>query len=244
MRLFGLIGYPLTHSFSKKYFDEKFIREAHNDCLFENFPLATIHELPHLLEIHPNLHGFAVTIPHKKHVVQYLDESDDAVKATGACNCVVRRNGKMLGYNTDIAGFEFSFSKRLGPNHHRALVLGTGGGAEAVAFVLRKKGIPFEFVSRRRSKDARFSYDDLDAAVMQEHPVIINCTPLGTYPDVEGSPPIPYQYLSSDHYLFDLVYNPEKTRFLREGEERGAITCNGYEMLVGQAEENWKIWNQ
>lgn len=244
MRLYGLIGFPLTHSFSKKYFDHKFANEAIKDCFFENFPLKNIEEVKKLISDHPHLRGLAVTIPYKKKIIRFLDEGTEAVKQMVACNCVKIEKGKLKGYNTDTTGFERSFVKRLQPHHTKALILGTGGAADAVAYVLRKLGFEYLFVSRSEDiKPLTISYKALAGALLQDHTIIINCTPAGTYPKTEEYPQIPYQYLTRKHYLFDLVYNPAKTKFLQKGEEQGAITCNGYEMLEIQAEENWRIWN-
>ena len=244
MRLFGLIGFPLAHSFSKKYFDEKFLKEGYSNCRFENFPLKSIDEIRQLITDHPNLEGLAVTIPYKKKIIRLLDEGTEAVRQMIACNCVKIRNGKLKGYNTDVTGFEKSFTKHLQPHHEKALILGTGGGAGAVAYVLDKLGIGYLFVSRSPEIRPRtISYKALAAALFEDHTIIINCTPLGTFPRTEEYPPIPYQHLTSKHYLFDLVYNPARTKFLERGEAKGATTCNGYEMLQIQAEENWKIWN-
>ena len=244
MRLFGLIGLPLTHSFSKKYFDEKFLAEGLNDCAFENFPLKNIEEIRQVMADHPNLEGFAVTIPYKKKIIRFLDEGTDAVRQMVACNCVKIDDGKLKGFNTDVTGFERSFTKHLQPHHTKALILGTGGGADAVAFVLQKMKIEYLFVSR--SKEIRpktISYKALASALLEDHTVIINCTPVGTYPKVDEFPNIPYQHITPRHYLYDLVYNPAKTKFLEKGAEQGATICNGYEMLAIQAEENWRIWN-
>lgn len=244
MRLFGLIGFPLTHSFSKKYFEDKFCREGLNDCAFENFPLKNIEEIKQVIADHPNLKGFAVTIPYKKKIIRFLDEGTDAVRQMVACNCVKIENGKLKGYNTDVIGFEKSFKKNVQPHHTKALILGTGGGADAVAYVLNNLGMEYLFVSRNNEiRPKTISYKALAAALLEDHTVIINCTPLGTYPKVDECPNIPYEYLTPKHYLFDLVYNPAKTKFLEKGEEQGAIICNGYEMLEIQAEENWRIWN-
>jgi shikimate dehydrogenase len=244
MRLFGLIGFPLTHSFSKKYFDEKFLREGIKDCAFENFPLKNIEEVKHLIADHPQLEGFAVTIPYKKKIIRFLDEGTEAVRQMVACNCVKIDNGRLKGFNTDVIGFEESFKKYLQPHHSKALILGTGGGADAVAFVLRKLNIDHLFVSRSKEiKPKTISYKALASALLEDHTIIINCTPVGTYPKVDEYPNIPYQYLTPKHYLFDLVYNPARSKFLEKGEEHGAIICNGYEMLEIQAEENWKIWD-
>lgn len=243
MRLFGLIGFPLTHSFSKKYFDEKFEQEGIQDCAFENFPLKNIDEVRQLINEHPNLEGFAVTIPYKKKIIRFLDEGTDAVRQMVACNCVKIEDGKLKGYNTDVTGFEISFTKHLQPHHTKALILGTGGGANAVAYVLGKLGIDYLFVSRKKEIQPKtISYKALAEALFQDHTVIINCTPIGTFPDSEEYPKIPYHYVTPQHYLFDLVYNPAETMFLKKGAEQGATVCNGYEMLAIQAEENWRIW--
>lgn len=244
MRLFGLIGLPLTHSFSKKYFDEKFLKEGIANCAFQHFPLKNIEEVKQLIADNPNLEGFAVTIPYKKKIIRFLDEGTDAVRQMVACNCVKIEKGKLKGFNTDVTGFKKSFSKHLQPHHSKALILGTGGGAEAVAYVLRKLDMDYLFVSRSKEiKPKTISYKALAEVLLQDHTVIINCTPVGTYPNVEEFPKIPYHYITPQHYLFDLVYNPAETIFLKKGAEQGATICNGYEMLVIQAEENWRIWN-
>lgn len=242
-RLFGLIGYPLSHSFSKKYFDEKFVRERISDCCFELFSIEKIELLKDILQQQKGLEGLAVTIPYKKSVSGFLDEASAAVIQMNTCNCIRIKNGKLSGYNTDVTGFEASFKKLLQPHHHQALILGTGGAAAAVEFVLKKLSIPYQVVSRKKTADNRLVYEALTENIMQQYQIIINCTPLGTYPKVGEAPAIPYQFLSSKHYLFDLVYNPSETKFLQSGKERGAVIKNGYEMLVLQAEENWKIWN-
>lgn len=245
MRSYGLIGFPLTHSFSKRYFDEKFLREGITDCTFENFPLKNIEEVNQLIAEHTDLRGFAVTIPYKKKIIRFLDEGTDAVRQMVACNCVKIEDGKLKGYNTDVTGFERSFVKHLQPHHTKALILGTGGAADAVAFALNKMGIEYLFVSRSKEIDPKIiSYKTLDSVLMKERNAIVNCTPLGTYPNNDEYPDIPYQYLTPEHYLFDLVYNPDFTKFLLKGEQQGSVICNGKEMLEIQAEENWKIWNE
>ncbi len=243
MRLFGLIGYPLSHSFSQKYFTEKFLREGIEDTVFENFSIPSIGNLSQIITNHPLLKGLSVTIPYKKMVISFLDVTTEAVQKTGACNCIKVHNEKLIGYNTDVIGFEVSFVKQLQPHHQEALILGTGGAASAVAFSLNKLGIEYRFVSRTKRGD-NFIYTDLNEEILREYQVIINCSPVGTSPAVDENPQIPYQYLTSQHYLFDLVYNPAKTKFLSEGEKQGATIQNGYEMLVLQAEESWKIWNE
>lgn len=241
MRLFGLIGYPLSHSFSKKYFTKKFEKENLSDCVYENFPIPTIDRLREVL-LKPGLEGFNITIPYKEQVLSYLNEMTEIVRKIRACNCVRILNGKLHGYNTDVIGFENSLNKKLKPSHSKALILGTGGSARAVQFVLNNLGIPFKSVSRKPSAKS-LSYEQLTVEVIRNHNLIINTTPLGMFPNVIQAPPIPYHVLTPEHFLFDLLYNPEKTLFLKKGEERGAIIQNGYEMLVLQAEENWKIWN-
>jgi len=245
MHEYGLIGYPLTHSFSQKYFTGKFEQEGITDAVFHAFAISTIEDLPGLLQLHPLLKGFAITIPYKRPVIKYCDEVSDAVNEMNACNCVKIRDEKLYGYNTDVIGFEKSFTKHLKPWHNKALILGTGGAASAVEFVLHKLQIDYLFVSRTKNIEKNIlEYNDVDAALMGTHNIIINATPLGTYPKVDDAPAIPYHLLSNQHYLFDLVYNPAKTKFLSLGEQHGAVIENGFEMLVLQAEENWKVWNE
>lgn len=243
MRLFGLIGFPLGHSFSKKYFTRKFEEQQMPDCRYELFPLSAITGLPDLLSANPGLEGLNVTIPYKKEVLAYLTDSE-IPQGLQACNCIKIRNGRLIGYNTDILGFEKSLIPLLDGGHQRALVLGNGGAAESVRFVLQKLGIPFEVVSRRLHGTSTMTYSALTAAVVREHPLIINTTPLGTFPDTDSCPDIPYEGVTPSHLLYDLVYNPPKTLFLQKGEERGARIKNGEEMLVIQAEESWAFWNR
>lgn len=240
MKRYGLIGYPLSHSFSQKYFTEKFQREGITDCVYELFSIASIDELNALLKAHPDLHGLNVTIPYKQQVLRFLD--DTSLLPLQACNCIRIENNKLTGYNTDVTGFQKSFSLQVQPHHKKALILGSGGAAAAVAFCLQQSGIEYRIVSRTPAKDG-LSYNDIDEAVIASHHVIVNTTPLGQYPKVNEAPPLPYHLLSSQHYLFDLLYNPAKTVFLQRGEEAGAVIKNGYEMLVIQAEESWRIWS-
>lgn len=242
MREYGLIGYPLTHSFSQKYFTEKFIKENITDASFLNFELKQIQEIENIFAHHSSLKGLSVTIPYKKQIIDYLDDASPVVNETGACNCVKIYQYKKKGFNTDVVGFEKSFIQHLLPRHNKALILGTGGAAVAVEYVLKKLGIAYSFVSRNKNENS-FLWNDLNEAIIHQHTIIINCTPLGTYPKVDDAPVIPYQHLTPEHYLFDLVYNPPLTRFLLQGKEHNCIIKNGYEMLVLQAEENWKIWN-
>jgi shikimate dehydrogenase len=241
MKLFGLIGYPLSHSFSKKYFTEKFERENLKDCRFENFEIENIDMLKsRVLERQPELVGFAITIPYKKDIIRFLDDTSHL--PLPACNCVKISEGKLKGYNTDVLGLEQSLLQYLQPAHTPALVLGTGGAAEAAWYVLKKLNIPFKKVSRS-GQDGAITYEQANMALVAEHKLIINCTPLGTFPKIEGKPLINYEGIGSEHYLFDLVYNPPETSFLKEGLLRGATLKNGSDMLEIQAEANWKIWN-
>ncbi len=243
MRRFGLLGYPLTHSFSQKYFTEKFVQLGLADCVYENFSLPNIDELHGVLKEHSDLRGFNITIPYKKQVLAFLHESTDAVKAIGACNCVNIKDDVFIGYNTDVIGFEQSLLPFLKSNHTKALVFGTGGASAAVVFVLKKLGIELQFVSRTVSGNA-ISYEQVDESMLASHHLLINTSPLGMYPNAETFPAIPYQCLTAEHHLFDLVYNPAETKFLEKGRLQGATTQNGYEMLILQAEESWRIWNE
>jgi shikimate dehydrogenase len=232
----------LSHSFSKKYFTEKFEKEARSDCHYELYPISSIDELPDLLAAHPLLEGLNVTIPYKKQVLPFLDVV--AIPAgLEACNCIRIQQGKLTGYNTDSIGFEQSLQPLLQSHHQKALVLGNGGAAEAVVYVLKKLGITVDLVSRNLHHGSTLTYADLAETVMRECTLIVNTTPLGMYPEVNTCPPIPYQNISNRHLLFDLVYNPAKTLFLQKGEAQGAVIKNGEEMLILQAEESWRIWN-
>ena len=243
MRLFGLIGYPLSHSFSKKYFTEKFEKEGIADCRYETFSIPSIDELPSIIKSNPDLCGLNVTIPYKEEVLSFLDAKSELVNKIKTCNCIKVSEGKLTGYNTDAPAFEKSLKEKLQPHHKKALILGTGGAAKAVEFSLRQLKISYKNVSRKPSAKS-FSYEQLTDELMQEYTLIINATPLGMYPNIVEAPQIPYHALTSKHYLFDLIYNPEKTLFLQKGEKQGAAIKNGYEMLVLQAEESWKIWNE
>lgn len=242
MRRFGLVGKTLKHSFSKKYFTDKFKSQGISDCSYENFELQDNHQLEVFLKNIPGLEGFNITFPYKEAVLPFLDQYDLTVREIGASNCVKIRDGKLMGFNTDSQAFLRSLQQHLKEGHNKALVLGTGGASKAVCHALMKLGIGFQLVSRKTGSGL-FSYDALTESVMHSHNIIINTTPLGTFPEVNDAPPIPFGWLTSRHLLFDLVYNPEKTRFLEEGEKRGAQIVNGYEMLVLQAEESWRIWN-
>ena len=241
-RLYGLIGYPLGHSFSEKYFAAK-LSSLHSDALYRNFPLERIDLLPTLIRSHPELCGFNVTIPYKEQIIPYLDKLDEEAARVGAVNCVRIENGKLTGYNADIYGFESSLLTLIGGERPAALVLGSGGASKAVKFVLSRLQMPFVEVSRTK-RSGNLTYGELSPEVMERHLLIVNTTPLGTFPDTESAPAIPYDLLTSRHCLFDLFYNPPLTRFLSQGQTHGAAIKNGYDMLVGQAEKSWEIWTR
>lgn len=246
MRLFGLIGYPLGHSFSVPYFTKKYEEEG-IDASYRNFPLEKIDDFKQLLSDEPDLAGLNVTVPYKQQIIPYVDALNETARAIQAVNtiCFCRKEGRLalVGHNTDVIGFERSLKEHLQKHHQSALVLGTGGSSKAVCFVLEQLEMPFQQVSRTPGED-RLSYKEVDEEQVKKHMLIINTTPLGMHPDVESFPDIPYNALTPQHLLFDLVYNPEKTRFLELGEERGAAIVNGYDMLVYQAEGSWEIWNR
>lgn len=244
MPVFGLLGYPLTHSFSQKYFTEKFSKLHLQDFSYRNFELKDITNLKSFLAGVKDLRGFNITIPHKKNILAYLDELTPAVKEIQACNCVYIQKGQWVGYNTDYIGFKETLMPKLMPHHNRALVLGNGGAAKAICYVLDQLNIPFKIVTRNPQTNNQIAYEDLTVQIISDHTLIINTTPLGTYPKTDEYPPIPYQYLTIRHYLYDLVYNPSPSTFLQKGIEAGAIAENGYKMLEIQAEASWEIWNK
>lgn len=242
MKLYGLLGKTLKHSFSKAYFTKKFSALGIHDCQYENFELASINALPKLLVDYPSIKGLNVTIPYKQDVLQFLNEKNEIVEDVNACNCIKISEGKLSGYNTDVVGFRQSLEKLLKPYHTHALILGTGGSSKAVEYALKTLGIHYQNVSREK-KLAAVAYHELNKDFLDSHQLIINTTPLGMFPNIEEAPPIPYELLTPRHLLFDLIYNPEKTVFLKMGEEKGARIANGMEMLLLQAEESWRIWN-
>ena len=253
MRQFGLIGYPLSHSFSKKYFTEKFKRES-IDAAYELYPIREVSEITGLLKANPNLCGLNVTIPHKETILPYLNELDETAKAVGAVNCIKINSSdsrlktqdlRLTGYNTDVFGFRQSIKPFLESHHEKALILGTGGGSKAVAYVLKEIGIECFFVSREKNEKANYlTYEEVNEHVINACKLIVNTTPLGMYPNENKFPNIPYQHLSTEHFLYDLVYNPAETEFLKLGKVQGAKTMNGLSMLHLQAEKAWEIWNQ
>jgi shikimate dehydrogenase len=242
MKRYGLIGYPLTHSLSQQYFTQKFIDQGIEDCVYERFSIPSIGDLHDILKTHPDLCGFNITIPYKKEVLAFLTERSKAVEEVGACNCVKIIDGNLIGYNTDVIGFENSLIPFLKPTHNKALVLGTGGAALAIVYVLQKLGIHFSYVSRTATSE-QLAYNYLDASVMASHTLIINTTPLGMFPNIEACPAIPYDLLTPEHHLFDLTYNPAVSTFLAKGMQMGATIQNGQQMFVEQAEQSWRIWN-
>ena len=242
MKWYGLLGKTLKHSFSKAYFTDKFNELGITDCKYENFELASIDELPELLRDNPSIKGLNVTIPYKEDVLPFLNEKNDIVKEVNACNCIKISEGKLSGYNTDVVGFQQSLEQVLESHHTHALILGTGGSSKAVQYALKILGIRYQNVSRTKSTMS-ITYDELNEEILSSHQLIINTSPIGMFPNVEKTPPIPFEFVSPKHLLFDLIYNPAKTLFLKKGEEKGAKIANGMEMLVLQAEESWKIWN-
>lgn len=242
MRKFGLIGYPLTHSFSQTYFNEKFRRENISDCRYDLYPITSVGKLPALIQAQRELVGLNVTIPYKEQVIPFLNKLDFYAEEIGAVNVIRIVDGKRIGYNTDVFGFMHSIKNLLQPFHSAGLILGTGGSSKAVAFGLKKMGIEYDFVSRNPD-EKELRYADLDAEVMHQYKIIINTTPVGMFPKVDDCPPIPYELITRSHLLFDLIYNPDETLFLKKGKEQGATIKNGLEMLQLQAEKSWEIWN-
>lgn len=248
MRTFGIIGYPLGHSWSANFFSEKFRQEGIADAEYKVFPLVKIEEFSGLLASEPGLAGLNVTIPYKEKIIQYLDGLEGAAAETGAVN-VIRfdRSGpqpKLIGHNTDVAGFEQSLINLKISLPRKALVLGTGGASKAVEWVLKKYGCEYSFVSRKPSASGIMSYADLNEEIIKNHTLIINATPLGMYPQINSCPEIPYQWLTAGHLLYDLVYNPSETLFLKKGREMNAQICGGLDMLLEQAAKAWEIWNR
>jgi shikimate dehydrogenase len=246
MRKFGLIGYPLGHSFSKKYFTEKFLNEQITDCYYENYPLTNLTQLNKLIAEEPDLCGLNVTIPYKSEIFGLLDIIEHEAKEIGAVNVIKLNRGgdKVLskGFNTDIYGFRNSISPYLGERVINALVLGTGGGAKAVCYVLRKFGIKITSVDIIKLEGV-LNYSEITDNILISNQLIVNTTPLGMFPDILRKPNLNYRCLTKDHILFDLVYNPELTSFLKEGKKKGCTIISGIKMLYGQAERAWEIWN-
>lgn len=242
---FGLIGKNIEYSFSRKYFFKKFSDELYADCTYQNFDIQAIDQFPILITENPNLKGLNVTIPYKESVMLHLDKLSKNATLVGAVNVIkFTKKGKLKGYNSDFYGFKKSIKTVLQPHHKKALILGTGGAAKAVAFALDLLGIYYTFVSRNTENENTITYNRINETTFDNYQIVINCTPLGTEPNVSECPDIPYHYFTANHIAFDLIYNPEKTLFLQKAHKKGAIIKNGYEMLVFQAEKAWKIWNK
>lgn len=243
----GLIGYPLTHSFSARYFAEKFKNEGISGYTYENFEIPRIEDFPNVIKNNPEIFGLNVTIPYKEQIIPYLDELDDEAKEIGAVNTIkvirsVDGLVKLKGFNTDIYGFRETLKPLLKMNHYKALILGTGGAAKAVEYVLKKIGLSVLYVSRNPESENERNYIELNEFAVKDFPVIVNSTPLGMHPKVDACPDIPYEFLNENNLLYDLIYNPAETLFMKKGAEKGAITQNGLGMLKLQAEKAWSIW--
>lgn len=244
MKQYGLIGHPLSHSFSKKYFTEKFKKENILDSSYELFDIDDINQFPNILN-KPNLKGLNITIPYKESILKFLTEIDEIANEIGAVNTVkISNNGSTIkGYNTDAYGFKKSLKPFLDINHERALILGTGGASKTIKYVLNKLNINCLLVSRNPKNEDEIAYDDVNEYVIKHHRLIINSTPIGMFPHSENYPQISYENLTPKHLLYDLIYNPLETQFLIKGKQKGCITLNGMEMLKLQAEKSWEIWN-
>ncbi len=238
---FGLLGKNISYSFSQAYFTQKFDNLGLTDHSYENFDIQNISAFEQLLSQN-QLKGLNVTIPYKEEVIPFLAAIDRKAELIGAVNTIKFTEKGLKGYNTDAYGFQKSIEPFIKPHHTKALILGTGGASKAIRFVLEELGIDHSYVSRSKREDG-FTYEELNKEIIQDYTVIINCTPLGTYPDVNDKPALPYQHLCKEHLLFDLIYNPKKTAFLLEGELKGAEICNGLKMLKLQAEKAWEIWS-
>ena len=248
MEKYGLIGYPLKHSFSITYFNEKF-KSENIDAEYVNFEIPSISEFAEIVEENPNLRGLNVTIPYKEQVIPFLDELDPDTAKIGAVNVIkivrqTKGKTKLIGYNSDIIGFTQSVQPLLQPYHRKALILGTGGAAKAVYYGLLNLGVQSTYVSRTKKAEGVLGYAELTPEVMAEHTLIVNCTPVGMYPKVDYCPPIPYHCLTPRHILYDLLYNPDTTLFMKRGKQQGAVVKNGLEMLLLQAFAAWDIWHQ
>ena len=243
MSKFGLLGRDISYSFSKAHFTKKFENEGLQHT-YENFDMENISEFPNVLKNNPDLKGLNVTIPYKEQIMPYLDSIDKTAEEIGAVNTItISTTGHLKGYNTDCYGFKNSIQPLLKPHHKSALILGTGGASKAVAYVLRELGISFEYVSRNQNNIAKYTYSDLTPTLINSKLILINCSPVGTYPNINDCPDIPYEGITNKHLLYDLIYNPLQSKFLSIGAYKGAITCNGLKMLELQAEKAWNIWN-
>lgn len=244
MRKFGLIGKNIDYSFSQSYFAAKFKAEEVTDASYQNFDLESISDFPTLLE-DTQIKGFNITIPYKEVIIPYVDKLNKNAKKIGAINTIkFTKKGKLKGYNTDYYGFKNAILPHLKPQHTSALILGTGGASKAIAYALQKLNIAYTYVSRNATKENQISYQQLTEEIIKTNTIIVNCTPLGTFPDIKACPNIPYAAITDKHLLFDLIYNPEESTFLNYGKQKNATIINGYKMLQLQAEKSWKIWNK
>ena len=242
MRQFGIIGYPLGHSFSPGFFKNKFKKESINDAIYSSYPLKDICYFKELIKKNPAIRGLNVTIPYKEKIIPFLDHLEPFAEVIGAVNTIKVTQDHLIGFNTDVGGFIKAIQPRIKPHHKNALILGSGGSSKAVKAGLDVLGMYFTIVSRS-NVSGDITYDDLNTSIIKNHQLIINTTPLGMFPNIDTFPAIPFAELTSDHLCFDLVYNPVKTEFLKRAEANGAECFNGYEMLIAQAELSWKIWN-
>ncbi len=240
-RQFGLIGKDIEYSFSKEYFEKFFLNNNYTNLNYTNFDIKNISEVKNILNI-KNIAGLNITIPYKEKIIPYLDDLTETAQKIGAVNTIYFKNNKIIGDNTDVIGFEYALKSFMGEYLKNALVLGTGGASKAVEFVLKKNNVEMIFVSRNPSKN-ELQYEDLNQKLLTNYPLIINCTPLGTFPKIENSPDIPYNLINVKNYLFDLIYNPKETTFMKRGLDNGAKISNGLHMLIKQAEASWKLWN-
>lgn len=244
IKQFGLIGKEIGYSFSKKHFSDKFKKEHQSGYSYENFDIPEIGEFLEVLENNPDLAGLNVTIPYKESIIPFLDKMSKKAKQMGAVNTIrFTKKGKTKGYNTDFYGFQKSLEPLLEPHHKKALILGTGGASKAVAYALEQLEIGYLFVSRHAKKNT-LDYSQLSEYIFSEYLIVINCTPLGTAPNTENAPDIPYDFFTPNHIAYDLIYNPAEPLFLKKAKEKGAVTKNGLEMLMLQAEKSWEIWNK
>lgn len=239
--LYGLVGSGISYSFSKGYFTEKFKREGLSYHFYQNFDLSRVEQVEEVFKKN-NLKGLNVTIPYKEEIIPYLDELHSTAKEIQAVNTVRLYQGRKIGFNTDVIGFEESLKPLLNSKHKRVLILGTGGASKAIQFVFEKLNIPVLKVSRESFENV-ISYKEVNKSIIEDHQIIVNCTPLGTHPNIDQCPDIPYEFINPSHLCYDLIYNPNETSFLKRGKQRGATVKNGLEMLQLQAEASWKIWN-
>lgn len=242
MEQFGLIGKSLSHSFSKRFFERKF-KEEKREASYQNFELDTINEFEALIQNNIDLRGLNVTVPYKSEIIPYLDELNGQAKEIGAVNTIQFASGKLIGHNTDAYGFQQSIKPFLRNVHERALILGTGGASKAVAYVLKNLGIDVAFLSRNPNRENQFGYEEANDLMVDAFKLIVNCTPIGTVPNIDQKPNFPIELVSEDHLVIDLIYNPEQTKLLRIAKEQGADTMNGLSMLQHQALKAWEIWN-